>query len=269
MGMQIMPFAFEGNPIRVLEINNDPWFVAKDVAVALGYKNTRDALGRHCKRAQDVGGSVIATPSDLDPQTKIIPEGDVYRLIVRSNRPEAEKFESLIMDEILPTIRKTGSYGAPTKVDYNDPALQLGLIEHLRVEAETAKARVIELTPKAEAYEAYLSEEGVCRIMDFCNKHGVKKNHPGYVLRDRGLMHQKKVLATQIGLKSGILKNVLEKNGFEYIDSKGQSVEAQLGMIVRQREASLLKMIINAYGMTAFRNSVAFDRAKSLIGGAA
>ncbi len=139
----------------------------------------------------------------------------------------------------------------------------------LMIESAEKDATISAMKPAVDAYEAYLSEEGVCRIMDFCNKHGVKKNHPGYVLRDRGLMHQKKVLATQIGLKSGILKNVLEKNGFEYIDSKGRSVEAQLGMIVRQREVSLLKMIINAYGMTAFRNSVAFDRAKSLIGGAA
>ncbi|MFG6566668.1 Rha family transcriptional regulator [Sulfitobacter sp. 1A13679] len=139
----------------------------------------------------------------------------------------------------------------------------------LQLESQQKDAAIGAMKPAADAYDAYLSEEGVCRIMDFCNKHGVKKNHPGYVLRDRGLMHQKKVLATQTGLKSGILKNVLEKNGFEYIDSKGQSVESQLAMIVRQREVSLLKMIVDAYGMTAFRNPVAFERAKNLIGGAA
>ncbi|MDH4541075.1 hypothetical protein CUR85_13575 [Sulfitobacter faviae] len=139
----------------------------------------------------------------------------------------------------------------------------------LQIENQQKDATINAMKPAVDAYDAYLSEEGVCRIMDFCNKHGVKKNHPGYVLRDRGLMHQKKVLATQVGLKSGILKNVLERNGFEYIDSKGQSVEAQLGMVVRQREVALLKMIVDAYGMTAFRNPVAFERAKSLIGGAA
>lgn len=138
----------------------------------------------------------------------------------------------------------------------------------LQIENREKDATISAMQPKVSEYEAYLSEEGVCRIMDFCNKHGVKKNHPGYVLRDKNLMHQKKVLATQIGLKSGILKNVLEKTGFEYIDSKGQSVEAQQAMIVRQREVSLLKMIMDAYGQTAFRNNVAFERAKNLIGGA-
>ncbi|UFS67754.1 Rha family transcriptional regulator [Paracoccus denitrificans] len=136
----------------------------------------------------------------------------------------------------------------------------------LQIENRAKDAAITAMQPKVDAYEAYLSEEGVCRITDFCNKHGVKVNRPGWILRDRGLMHHKKVLATQIGLKSGVLKNVLEKDGFEYIDSKGQSVEAQQAMIVRQREVSLLKMIVDAYGLTAFRNSVAFDRAKALIG---
>lgn len=137
----------------------------------------------------------------------------------------------------------------------------------LMIESHQKDAAISAMQPKADEYEAYLSEEGVCRIMDFCNKHGVKKNHPGYVLREEGMLHQKKVLATQIGLKSGILKNVMEKTGFEYIDSKGQSVEAQQAMIVRQREVSLLKMIVDAYGLTAFRNPVAFSRAKNLIRG--
>ncbi|WP_265500408.1 hypothetical protein [Paracoccus beibuensis] len=125
------------------------------------------------------------------------------------------------------------------------------------------------MQPKVDEYEAYLAEECICRVMDFCNRHGVKKNHPGYILRGKGLLHQEKFLATQTGLKSGILKNVLEKDGFEYIDSKGQSVEAQQAMVVRQREVSLLKMIVGAYGATAFRDQQAFDRAKALIRGAA
>lgn len=111
--MNIVPFAFEGNQIRVVEIEGEPWFVGKDVALALGYSNPRDALGRHCRRAQDVGGSGIATPAGIDPQTTIIPEGDVYRLIVKSNLPKAEAFEEMVMDKILPTIRKTGAYGIP------------------------------------------------------------------------------------------------------------------------------------------------------------
>lgn len=166
--MNIVPFAFKGKPIRVIEIESEPWFVGKDVAQALGYSNPQDAVRRHCQRAQNVGGAGNAhpsdnvggsrnvTPSDLDPQTKIIAEGDVYRLIIRSNRPEAEAFETLVMDEILPTIRKTGKYETtqlPVALDLNDPSQLRGLLGNYAERTEIAEAKVIELTPKAEAHD--------------------------------------------------------------------------------------------------------------------
>lgn len=58
----IVPFDFKGNPVRVIEINGEPWFVGKDVAQALGYSNPRKALLDHCKKAQAVGGSRFVTP---------------------------------------------------------------------------------------------------------------------------------------------------------------------------------------------------------------
>lgn len=199
----------------------------------------------------------------------------VYRLDERSSyivvAQLSPEFTARLVDEWKALKERAGdAFALPQSYEQALEGLLAKVRENsaLMVENRAKDAAITSMQPKVDAYEAYLSEEGVCRIMDFCNKHGVKKNHPGYVLRDRNLMHVKKVLATQIGLKSGILKNVLEKTGFEYIDSKGQSVEAQQAMIVRQREVSLLKMIIDAYGATAFRNSVAFDRAKGLIGGA-
>lgn len=123
--MNVVPFSFKDKTVRVIEKDGEPWFVGKDVAKALGYSNPRDALGRHCRHAQNVGGSRFPTPPDLDPQTTIIPEGDVYRLIIRSHRPEAREFEALVMDEILPTIRKTGEYSAKTPTHPSMPQLRI------------------------------------------------------------------------------------------------------------------------------------------------
>lgn len=209
MGMQIMPFEFKGNPVRVLEIDSDPWFVAKDVALALGYANPQKAVRDHCRKTQDVGGarkvhpsnereSRFVTPSDLDPQTKIIPEGDVYRLIIRSNRPEAEAFETLVMEEILPTIRKTGSYGSPAKVDYNDPALQLGMIEHLRVEAETAKAKVLELTPKAAGYDKLIRADGLYGLQNAARALSARPNLFIRWLKQTYLFYQGQALVPRV-----------------------------------------------------------------------
>lgn len=123
------------------------------------------------------------------------------------------------------------------------------------------------MRPKAEEYDAYLSREGVVMIRDFCNKHGVKVRHPGYALRGRKMMHQKKVLATQVGVKAGIIRNIVDPEGFEYENSKGDMIEAQSAMIVKEREADLLQILIDEYGQMAFRNATAFQRAKLLLSG--
>ena len=96
--------------IRTLEIDGKIWFCASDVAAALGYSNPRDAVVRHCK---PMGVVVYDTPTRSAVQKiKYISEGNVYRLIAGSKLPSAEKFESWIFDEVLPTIRRTGGYVA-------------------------------------------------------------------------------------------------------------------------------------------------------------
>lgn len=97
----------EFGEIRTVIINGEPWFVANDVAKALGYINPSDATKKHCKRAEMQWGSdSLGRPTEF----KVIPEGDLYRLIAKSQLPKAEEFESWIFDEVLPSIRKTGGY---------------------------------------------------------------------------------------------------------------------------------------------------------------
>ncbi|MCC0641798.1 BRO family protein [Clostridioides sp. ES-S-0049-03] len=95
----------EFGQIRMAEINNKPYFVGKDIAKSLGYKNTNDAILRHCKGVVKHDGFKIN-----GIKIALITEGDVYRLIVGSNLPNAEKFESWVFDEVLPSIRETGQY---------------------------------------------------------------------------------------------------------------------------------------------------------------
>lgn len=110
MGNDVTSFMFEGRPVRVVITTGEPEFVAKDAAEILGYANPQKAVRDHCKHAHPVGVNDSFTP--LDPQTIVIPEGDLYRLVIRSNMPEAERFEAWVMDEVLPSIRKTGSYSS-------------------------------------------------------------------------------------------------------------------------------------------------------------
>lgn len=95
--------------IRMVEIENKPYFIASDVAKSLGYKNSREAVKQHCRW---VAKHDIPHPQSKNKtlQVNIIPEGDMYRLITNSELENAERFEKWVFDEVLPQIRKTGTY---------------------------------------------------------------------------------------------------------------------------------------------------------------
>lgn len=103
----------EFGQMRTIHEGDKVLFCGTDVARALGYSNPRDALCRHCR-----GVVKRDTPTTSGKQEmSFIPEGDIYRLIVRSKLPSAEKFESWVFDEVLPTLRKTGEYSMVRKPD--------------------------------------------------------------------------------------------------------------------------------------------------------
>lgn len=102
-------FAFEAYDIRIIVENGEPLFCASDVCKALGYGNPSEALRKHC-----VEGGITKrdtpTSSGVQPMT-YINEPNLYRLITRSKMPHAVKFQDWVFEEVLPTIRKTGTYG--------------------------------------------------------------------------------------------------------------------------------------------------------------
>ena len=98
----------EFGSVRTIEENGKILFCGSDVAKALGYRRPKDAITAHCKGA--VKRRLLT--NGVAQEMKMISEGDVYRLISHSRLPSAEKFESWIFDEVLPTIRRTGGYVA-------------------------------------------------------------------------------------------------------------------------------------------------------------
>ncbi|HGM1080312.1 TPA: phage antirepressor [Clostridioides difficile] len=94
--------------IRVVEIKEEPWFVGKDVAEKLGYKDTSDALKRHVDD-EDKGVGEIPTPGG-NQNMRLINESGLYSLILSSKLPNTKAFKRWVTNEILPSIRKTGGY---------------------------------------------------------------------------------------------------------------------------------------------------------------
>lgn len=103
----IIPFSYANNQIRVISISNETFFVGKDVCEALGLRSHRDALSG--LDPDETRGSVIPTPSGN--QTMIcVNESGLYHLIFKSRKPEAKTFRKWVTNEVLPRLRKSGTY---------------------------------------------------------------------------------------------------------------------------------------------------------------
>lgn len=108
---QIVPFQFDDHAVRtVVDDSGEIWFVGKDVTSVLGYSNANKALGDHCK---GVTKRYPLPTKGGTQEVRVIAEPDLFRLIVNSKLPAAERFEKWVFEDVLPTIRKTGSYAAP------------------------------------------------------------------------------------------------------------------------------------------------------------
>ena len=146
--IQVFNNAQFGN-VRVLMENGKPLFCGSDVAKALGYARPNDAVSTHCK-----GTVKRSTLTNGGNQTMLyIPEGDLYRLVTHSQLPEAERFESWIFDEVLPSIRKTGAYLSPVI----DSALLFKMAEAMREKEQRISVLEEEkqtMLPKAEYFDA-------------------------------------------------------------------------------------------------------------------
>lgn len=133
--------------IRTVEENGTVLFCGSDIARALGYSNTKDALSRHCKE-DGVAFHDLIDSMGREQQAKFINEGNVYRLITHSKLPAAEQFEHWVFDEVLPTIRRNGAYMTDDTLEQalTSPDFLIQLATKLKEE----KAKRVELEAKVE-----------------------------------------------------------------------------------------------------------------------
>lgn len=186
-------FNFEGFDVRVVLVDGEPWFSARDVAEGLGYSNPQKAVRDHCKSPRPVGVNDSFT---LGPSANIIPERDVYRLVMRSKMPQAERFEEWVVSEVLPSIRKTGGYTAPAQ-----PA-DLSKLEILQMALESEKARVL-LTVQVEAqakkidHLENLFKEGMSHVQFCKGLNGVNVMQVGHFLEGRSWLYNESKSGTR------------------------------------------------------------------------
>ena len=159
MNTEIQTFNFNATPLRALtDENGEPWFVAKDVCDILGIENSRKATAE--LDSDEKNTVTISDGIPGNPNKTIISEPGLYKLIMRSRKPEARTFKRWVTHEVLPSIRKHGIYATETTIDQilADPDFGIRLLTDLkeerakRIEAEN---HVKELEPKAKALEDF------------------------------------------------------------------------------------------------------------------
>lgn len=190
--------------------NGNPLFCAKDVAVALGYTNPGKAIRDHCK------GGPIRYPLSTGGGTqdvRFITEGDLYRLIASSKLESAQRFESWVFDEVLPSIRKDGGYIAARQDESDEEILARALLVAQRT-IERKTARIAELEPKALFADAVAASDGTCLIGELAkmlrqNGVNIGQNRLFELLRNEGYLGktgQNRNVPTQRAMELGLFR---------------------------------------------------------------
>jgi len=139
---QLEIFNFENNEVRTVLVDDEPYFVGKDIAEVLGYINTRDALSKHVD-LEDKHRVAIRDTIGRSQNVVAINESGLYSLIISSKLPNAKKFKRWVTKEVLPSIRIHGMYAKDELV--NNPELFLEVLDNYRAEKEKNKMLVTEL----------------------------------------------------------------------------------------------------------------------------
>lgn len=190
---ELQNFNFEGNTVRTVIIDNEPYFVGKDVAEILGYKRTADAVRGHVDDEDKLTRQF--TDSGQNRDMTIITESGVYSLIFSSHLESAKRFKHWVTAEVLPAIRKHGAYMTPEKIEEAllNPDTIINLAQQLKSEREgrlIAEQQVNELRPKATYYDRVLADKSLVTISIIAKDYGMSGRALNKKLHDLGVIYK-------------------------------------------------------------------------------
>lgn len=171
--MELTNFSYAGQSVRTITIDGEPWFVTKDVCAVLGIVNVSDAVSRLDE--DGVGSTEVIDSMGRKQTASAVNESSLYELVFQSRKQDAREFRRWVTKEVLPQIRRTGSYSAPTLTGAE--LMAQALIE-AHSTMDSYRARVEELTPMATAWEKLASATGDYAVRDaaqvLCRDGGIK-----------------------------------------------------------------------------------------------
>lgn len=208
--------------VRATVINTEPYFVGKDVAMALGYSDTSDAVKRHVEDEDKL--TRCFTDSGQNRNMIVINESGLYSLIFGSKLPSAKQFKHWVTSEILPQIRQTGGY---IPVNSQDDEVTIMAKAHRILERTLqekdniieAKSKALQIAqPKADKYDKLISADGYLSFNVAAKQLGTGRNRLMKILRDKGILFRDGLsnIAYQTYCERGyfVVKYSIGKNGY-------------------------------------------------------
>lgn len=183
--------------VRTLNIDEEPWFVGKDVAVALGYTNPRDALAKHVD-GEDKNTVAICDGTPGNPNTTIINESGLYSLVLSSKLPTAKAFKRWITHDVIPSIRKNGGYIAGQESMTAEELMAKALLVAKKTieekEAELSRKQVENaiMAPKADYFDELVERNTLTNFRETAKQLGVKQKAFISFLMERKFIYRDK-----------------------------------------------------------------------------
>jgi anti-repressor protein len=175
MNNQLQIFNFNSKEVRTILINNEPWWIAKDICDILELTDVSMSLNR-LEDDEKLIQKLFVSGQNRD--IAVINESGLYSLILRSNKPDAKIFKKWITSEVLPSIRKTGQYN----ISNPQALIATALIEAAKL--------LEEQRPKVEIYDTFMSNKSSQKIGDVAKLFGIKPNTLHQMLRDSKIMQE-------------------------------------------------------------------------------
>lgn len=182
-------FNFEQNKVRTILVNDEPYFVGKDVAEILGYERADNAIRNHVDDEDKLTHQISA--SGQNRNMTIINESGLYSLILKSKLPSAKKFKRWVTSEVLPQIRKHGMYATDELL--NNPDLLIEVATKLKEERTlrlVAEQKVAEMQPKVNYHDIILANKSVTPISFIAKNYGMSAIQMNKLLHDFGIQYR-------------------------------------------------------------------------------
>lgn len=182
----IQLYNFNGNDIRITDRDGNPWFVARDVCQVLGIQQAHHAVGALDDDERDT--VTVTDPIGRKQTTNIVSEPGLYSLIFRSRKPEAKEFKRWVTHEVLPSIRKTGTYTMePVSIEDKLEMMAKGYLQE-RAKVKELEAHVEAVRPKVEQYDTFMDSDGLIKLSNLGRTFGLKPNKFVGELREKGIL---------------------------------------------------------------------------------